>query len=119
MPKKHKGNKQLLETIVEAIQEKKGTNIVSLNLKLTEGAICDYFVICEADSSRQVAAIADEVQHLVLSKEGEKAYHAEGYENAFWVLVDYVDIVVHVFHKDYRNFYKLENLWNDAERIVY
>ncbi|MBP8849622.1 MAG: ribosome silencing factor [Breznakibacter sp.] len=106
----------LVDSIVEGIQEKKGTNIVVLDLRKIDHAICSYFVICEGSSNTQVDAIANSVFDYVREKNGEKPYKSEGFENAEWILLDYVDVVVHVFRKDVRSFYRLEALWGDGVR---
>lgn len=105
----------LLEAVVEGIQEKKGENVVSLNLKKIDSSICNYFVICDANSRTQVDAIARSVEEIVRKQTGQKPYHSEGHENAEWILIDYVDVVVHLFQKEIRTFYRLEDLWADAE----
>jgi ribosome-associated protein len=108
-------SKQLANRITEHIFTKKGYDVVLLDLKkLTQ--IADYFVICSADSDTQVKAIADEVDSK-LSEEGIKSWHVEGYRALNWILIDYVDVVVHIFKKDSRDFYKLEKLWGDAPSI--
>lgn len=108
----------LAESVIKGIQEKKGKEIVCLDLRNIENAVCDYFIICHGDSSTQVAAIADSVDHEVGKDTGQDPWHSEGYENAEWILLDYVDVVVHVFQKQIRDFYKLEKLWGDAELTV-
>ncbi|HWY35722.1 MAG TPA: ribosome silencing factor [Nitrosopumilaceae archaeon] len=105
----------LLDAIIEGMQEKKGKNISILNLKEIESRVCDYFVICDADSNTHVDAIAGSVEELVKGKTGEKPYHTEGYQNAEWILVDYINIVVHIFQRSVREFYNIESLWADAE----
>ena len=110
---------KLIETIVTAIQDKKGKDIVSLNLEGFDGAICSHFIVCNADSTAQVAAIADGIEQEVLEKLGEKVWRIEGQQNAFWIAMDYLDVVVHIFQTPYRSFYRLEDLWADAERTVY
>jgi ribosome-associated protein len=106
---------QLAEKITDLIFNKKGFDVKILDLqKLTTFA--DYFVICSADSDTQVKAIADEVDKS-LRDEGIKSWHREGYKALSWVLIDYVDVVVHVFKKDAREFYNLEKLWGDAKII--
>lgn len=108
--------KQLAETIVEGIREKKGTNIAILNLTKLDNTICQYFVLCEGESTTHVDALADSVNDYVRKHAGEKPNHVEGKQNAQWILLDYFDVVVHVFHKNARSFYNLEGLWADAER---
>lgn len=106
----------LAEAIVEGIQEKKGTNIVVLDLRKIEHAVTSFFVICEGTSNTQVDAIASSVHEYVRAKLNDRPYRSEGYENAEWILLDYIDVVVHVFRKDVRSFYRLETLWGDATR---
>lgn len=110
---------KLIENIVEAIQDKKGHNIVSLDLSGLEGTICDAFVVCNADSTTQVDAIADGVVEALEEKLGEKPRRVEGKTNAVWVAVDYVDVMVHVFLTPLRDYYRLEQLWADAPATRY
>ncbi len=105
----------LADTIIEAIQEKKGSEIVLLDLTKIPDAVCKYFVICSADSNTQVKAIAGSVDDDVKKKLKEDAWHKEGFENAEWILLDYVTVVVHIFQTETRSFYNLEKLWADAE----
>ena len=105
---------KLIETIVSAIEDKKGKNIVSLDLSGFDGAICSQFVVCNADSTTQVAAIAAGIEEKVLEELGEKVWRVEGQQNALWIAMDYVDVVVHIFQTELREFYKLEELWADA-----
>jgi ribosome-associated protein len=107
-------DKNLLNIIIESIKEKKGREIVSINLEKTGSSVCDYFVICNADSVTQVGAIAESVERKV--KEGFRIHadHIEGVQNAQWVLIDYANIVVHIFLTEYRTFYALEDLWADG-----
>lgn len=106
--------KPLAEIIVKGIQEKKGHDIVCLNLTKINSTICDYFIICHGDSHRQVEAIADSIEEQVWKASGEKPWHKEGKQNSEWILMDYVNVVAHVFLKDVRDFYNLEGLWADA-----
>ncbi|MDE7069829.1 MAG: ribosome silencing factor [Alistipes sp.] len=110
---------KLIETIVGAIQDKKGKNIVSLDISKTDGAICSAFVVCNADSTTQVAAIAAGIEEKVLETLGEKVWRVEGQQNALWIAMDYVDVVVHIFQTELRDFYKLEELWADAPSVRY
>lgn len=103
-----------LECAIAAIQEKKGERIVALNLEALPNAVCSHFVVCSAASTTQVDAIAQNVEHRLLEDLHEKPYRTAGYENALWVVLDYVDVVVHVFQNEQRDFYKLEELWADA-----
>ncbi len=105
---------KLIETIAEAIDDKKGKNIISLDLTGFDGAITDAFVVCNADSTTQVAAIAASVEEKALEKCGEKVIRTEGLSNALWVVMDYGDVMVHIFQTELRDFYKLEQLWADA-----
>lgn len=106
----------LVNTIVEAIQDKKGENITILNMQQLESSICDYFIICEGNSTAQVDTIADSVEELTRVRLKDKPLHVEGRENATWILLDYHNVIVHIFHRDTREFYALESLWSDAER---
>lgn len=110
---------KLIETIVTAIQDKKGKDIVSLDLSGFDGAICSHFVVCNADSTTQVAAIADGIEQDMLEKLGEKVWRIEGQQNAFWIAMDYLDVVVHIFQTELREFYRLEELWADAPMKKY
>lgn len=105
---------KLIETIVSAIQDKKGKDIVSLDLTGFDGAICSHFVVCNADSTTQVCAIADGIEQEVMEKLDQKVWRMEGQQNGFWVAIDYLDVVVHVFQSELRDFYRLEELWADA-----
>lgn len=107
---------ELAAAIVQGIQEKKGERIVQLNLQGVEGAVTDYFIICEANSSTQINAIKDSIEHEVKKLVGEKPWHIEGTQNGEWVLVDYVNVVAHIFDPEVREFFNLEGLWADAER---
>ena len=104
----------LSKYIVKGIQEKKGTNIVILNLKEVGNAIADYFVICTGSSDTQIDAISESVEKEVLDAVDEKPWHREGFQNKEWILIDYVNVVVHIFKSDVRSFYGLEELWGDA-----
>lgn len=101
---------KLIETIVSAIEDKKGKNIVSLDLSGFDGAICSHFVVCNADSTTQVCAIAAEIEEKVFEKLGEKVWRIEGQQNGVWVAMDYVDVVdAHFPEPSFRCFYKLED----------
>jgi ribosome-associated protein len=107
-------NSKIIKTIIAAIQEKKGEHIVSLDLRKINEAVADFFIICEAGNQPQVRAIADNVEAKVREKCEEQPYHHEGYKNLQWVLIDYVNVVVHVMLTENRKFYKLEEMWSDA-----
>jgi len=107
-------NSRLYKTIIKAIQDKKGENIISLDLRKIPEAVADFFVICEASSTTQIKAISDYVEEQVKKECGENPYKQEGYQGLHWVLIDYVNIVVHVMQPDTRKFYKLEDMWSDA-----
>lgn len=105
----------LVDAIVDGMQEKKAKNITIMNLHSIENRVCDYFVICDADSNTHVEAIAGSVEEIVKKKTGEKPYHSEGHGNAEWILIDYINVVVHLFQREIREFYNIEGLWADAE----
>ena len=107
-------NSKIIKTIIAAIQEKKGENIISLDLRKINEAVADFFIICEAGNQPQIRAIAENVEHMVKEKCGEDPYHHEGQKNLQWVLTDYVNVVVHVMLSETRKFYKLEEMWSDA-----
>ena len=109
---------EIVATVVEAMDAVKGKEIVTLDLRETGTAVTDYFVICHANSKTQVDAIADKIIDEVRDKNGIKPYHIEGRDNTEWILIDFVDVVVHVFLQSMRQFYQLEELWADAEKIV-
>lgn len=109
----------LVETIVEAIDDKKGQDIVSLDLTSFDGAICDTFIICNADSTTQVCAIADGVEEAVEKELGEKVIRTEGKMNGVWVVMDYGNVMVHIFQTEMREFYALEDMWADADMVRY
>ncbi|WP_246008169.1 ribosome silencing factor [Chitinophaga lutea] len=110
-------NSKIFTTIIKAIQDKKGENIVSLDLRKIPEAVADFFIICEANSNTQVKAIADFVEEEVRMHTGETPYKHEGFTAQQWILVDYVNIVVHIFIPETRKFYKLEEMWSDAEQV--
>ncbi len=106
---------KMLSVIVDSIEDKKGENIVVLNLKELKNAMVDYFVICEARNKIQVDAIVRNIEEKVFKKVKETAFNIEGKQNAEWILMDYFNVVVHVFLAEKREFYGLENLWADAQ----
>ncbi|MBE7173415.1 MAG: ribosome silencing factor [Williamsia sp.] len=105
---------KIFKTILHAIQEKKGTNIVSLDLRKIPEAVSDFFIICTAGSNIQSKAIAEYVEEQVKKVCGEDPFKHEGFQAAQWVLIDYVNVVVHIMQEESRNFYRLEDLWSDA-----
>jgi len=107
-------NEHLIDAIVEGIQRKKGIDIVKIDLTKINHSECKYFIICHGNSSTQVDSIAHSVEETVIELQNEKAWHIDGYRNSIWILLDYADIMVHVFQKEARQFYDLENLWADA-----
>jgi ribosome-associated protein len=107
-------NSKIFKAIINAIQEKKGENIISLDLRKIPEAVADFFVICEVNNTTQLKAIADNVDEEVKSKCQERPYHHEGRQGLQWVLIDYVNIVVHVMMAEQRKFYQLEEMWSDA-----
>lgn len=117
MPVKKTTNqtKKLAETIISGMQDSKAKNIVSMDLSKIQNSVCKYFIICQGTSRTQVESIADTVEYNVRTALKEKPWHREGMENAEWILLDYVDVVVHIFQPQTRSFYQLEKLWADAE----
>ena len=109
---------QLITTILSGIEDVKGKEINILDLREIENTVCDYFIICEGTSNTQVSAIINSVQKKVSKELKEKPWHIEGLDNAEWVLIDYVNVVVHVFQKHIREYYDIESLWGDAKTTV-
>ena len=105
----------VLNQVVAAMQDTKAKKIISLNLSKIPNAVTRYFVICHAPSKTQVDAIYDRVLEFVSKNNGVKPFNKEGHENSEWILIDYVDVVAHIFLEDIRSFYHLEDLWADAE----
>jgi len=110
---------RLVDAIVKGIQEVKGKDIVHLDLRGVPNTVCDHFVICHGDSATQVEAIHNSVERFTREQLAEKPWHTEGVRNAEWGLMDYVNVVVHIFHRDKRAHYALEDLWGDAVRRTY
>ncbi len=108
-------NSKLLKVIINAIQDKKGEHVISLDLRKIPEAVADFFIVCEASSTVQVKAIADWVEVQVKKECGEPPYKHEGHSAAQWILVDYVNVVVHIFLSETRKFYKLEEMWGDGD----
>jgi len=107
-------NSKIIKTIISAIQQKKGENIISLDLRKIPEAVADFFIICEAGNQPQIRAISDFVEEQVRKQCSENPYRHEGYQVLQWVLIDYVNVVVHVMLSENRKFYKLEEMWSDA-----
>ena len=114
MKKKSDETEVLLESILTGIFEKKGLNVLKFDLKKLENRVADYFIICHATTGTQVKSISESVEDVVRNKAGERPNHIEGIDNCFWVLLDYSNVIVHVFQEDYRSFYNLESFWSDA-----
>lgn len=107
-------NSKIFKTIIKAIQDKKGENIISLDLRKIPEAVADFFIICEATSTTQVKAISDNIEVVLKDELDETPYKHEGHQALQWVIIDYVNIVVHVMQPDTRKFYRLEEMWSDA-----
>lgn len=107
-----------LRLIADAILDKKGQNVVSLDLRSIDGAIADYFVICDGSNTTQVGAISDNIIEK-MEEEGHKLIRSQGEGNNFWIIQDYGNILIHIFLKEYRDFYRLEDLWSDVPRKEY
>jgi ribosome-associated protein len=107
------------EAVIEGMQDKKGGHIVSLDFRAIPNALCRFFVICHGTSRVQVEAIAEGVEAKVRNDAGARPWNREGFENAEWILLDYVNVVVHIFQDKVRDFYRLEKLWADAESQEY
>ena len=114
MTKKKSESEKLTSLIVQGMEDKKAKNIMILDLNDIEHAVTDFFVICHGSSKPQLEAIADSIMEKTVQKLKVKPWHKEGFENAEWILLDYVDVVVHIFREDRREFYQLEKLWADA-----
>ena len=117
MAKKRKGSEKLCDAIVKGMQEKKAADILVMDLRKVKNAVADFFVICSGGSDKQLDAIAESVDQEVYKAVQENPWHVEGKNNKEWVLLDYFDVVAHVFRKDRREFFALEKLWGDAEII--
>lgn len=106
---------KIFKTLLNAVQEKKGERVVSLDLRKIDEAVADFFILCEAGSPAQIRAIADNVEARLKDDLGERPYRRE--DGMQWTLVDYVNIVLHIMHPEQRQFYDIESLWEDAERM--
>ncbi len=113
--KKEYKTQELIDAIIAGMQDVKAKNITILDLQETGSSISDYFILCDAESSTQVNAIANSVEKNVINELSVKVLRKEGFENASWILVDYGEIVVHVFQTETRQFYNIEGFWEDAK----
>jgi ribosome-associated protein len=104
----------IAQNVIDAIFEKKGKDVVVIDMRQVDTAITDYYVVCNGDVGRQVKAIADGIKSAVWENLAERTWHVEGYDAQEWILLDYIDVVVHVFTEEKRSFYDLERLWGDA-----
>ena len=118
MAKENTNADELIATILEGIEDVKGKHINILDLREIENTVCDYFIICEGTSNTQVNAIVNSVQKKLVKLLKDNPWHIEGSDNAEWVLMDYVNVVVHVFQKHIREYYDIESLWGDAKTTV-
>lgn len=109
----------LIDAIVEGVRRKKGESIIDLDMIMLENSQCNHFIICHGNSNTQVEAIARSIEETVEEYTGQNVWHADGYRNAQWILLDYSDVMVHVFQKEFRNHYDLESLWADAQINIY
>ncbi|MEE3144969.1 MAG: ribosome silencing factor [Bacteroidota bacterium] len=107
---------ELCEAIVEGMKENKANDIVVLDLRHLESAVCDYFVLCSGDSTTHVDGISNAVTRYVRKSIKERPWHIEGKTNSDWILLDYINVVGHIFYKEARSFYDIEELWSDANR---
>lgn len=117
MSKREEETDLLVTQIITGIEEVKGQHIEILDLRDIENTVCDYFIICDGTSNTQVSAIVNSIQKIVSKSIKEKPWHVEGSDNAEWILMDYVHVVVHVFQKHIREFYDIEGLWGDAKSV--
>jgi ribosome-associated protein len=115
MTKENSNADHLITTVLNGIEDVKGHNISILDLRELENTVCDYFIICEGTSNTQVNAIVNSIQKKVSKELKDKPWHIEGSNNAEWVLMDYINVVVHVFQKHIREYYDIESLWGDAK----
>ena len=115
MTERNSNADQLITTIISGIEEVKGKEIILLDLREIENTVCDYFIICEGTSNTQVNAIVSSIHKQVSKTTKDKPWHIEGTDNAEWILMDYVNVVVHVFQKHIREYYDIESLWGDAK----
>lgn len=115
MTKKQEYNsEELVDAIIEGLQERKAEDIIKIDLRNIDSSVCKYFIVCHGTSTTHVTGLADSVEDYVREEINEKVWKKEGLQNAQWILLDYADVVVHIFQKEYRDFYQLESLWADA-----
>lgn len=112
---KNTQKQQLIDKIVEAIQDTKGEDIKIFDLSIIENSVAETFIICSGNSNTQVNAIAGNIEKKVRNEVKERPWHVEGTDNAMWILMDYVSVVVHVFQRQIRDYYEIEELWGDAK----
>ena len=115
MTKKQVSTDDLISVIIQGIEEVKGEDIQLLDLREIENTVCDYFIICSGNSNTQVKAISGSIQKIVSKQLKDKPWHIEGEANAEWILMDYVNVAVHIFQKQIRDYYDIESLWGDAK----
>ncbi len=113
-PTQSSDSRLLTDSVLKGLLDKKGKDILELDLRHIDSAVCDYFIICSGGSNRQVNALANAAKDMVIEEQDEKPWHIEGLDNSEWVLLDYANVVVHIFQEETREFYKLEELWGDA-----
>lgn len=111
-------SKTLIDSIVDSISDMKGEDILIMDLREIENAFCEYFIICSGNSNTHVASMAATIEKKVRKDTKEKPWHVEGADNAQWILMDYTNIIVHLFQKQYREYYDIESLWGDAKQTV-
>ena len=111
--------KGLITNIIKSIEEVKGEEVILIDMKKIDNSPCDYFIVCDGSSNTQVNAIVSKIKKNVSKLFSEKPLNIEGLENCKWVLIDYIDIVVHVFQKEIRQYYNIENLWGDAKHTKF
>jgi len=107
-------SEELNALIIESVQDIKGKNLLQLDLRHLDDAPASFFIICEGDSNTQVKAISDNIHKRLKDEAGERPHHYEGQQNSMWICMDYFDVVIHIFYKDTRAYYELEDLWSDA-----
>lgn len=117
--KEKKSTNILIDAIIEGVRRKKGEGIIDMDLVKLNNTQCNHFIICHGNSNTQVEAIAQSIEDTVEELTGENVWHTDGYRNAQWILLDYSDVMVHVFQKDTRSLYDLESLWADAQIKTY